>query len=103
MRVIFDKYGKIVGTPTTDDYWGQGDNLTIFLEAQFLDDNEEPIVFSVNQILEVVVERPDGQISPALFCSIYVFITFCSSNSVILLHFLHLYITALLLIFILCW
>lgn len=69
MRVIFDKYGKIVGTPTTDDYWGQGDNLTIFLEAQFLDDNEEPIVFSPNQILEVVVERPDGQISPALLMS----------------------------------
>lgn len=69
MRVIFDKYGKIVGTPTTDDYWGQGDNLTIFLEAQFLDDNEEPIVFSANQILEVVVERPDGQISPALLMS----------------------------------
>ena len=69
MRVIFDKYGKIVGTPTTDDYWGQGDNLTIFLEAQFLDDNEEPIVFSTNQMLEVVVERPDGQISPALLMS----------------------------------
>ena len=69
MRVIFDKYGKIVGTPTTDDYWGQGDNLTIFLEAQFLDDNEEPIVFSANQMLEVVVERPDGQISPALLMS----------------------------------
>lgn len=66
MRVIFDKYGKIVGTPTTDDYWGQGDNLTIFLEAQFLDDNDQPIVFTSNQYLEVVVERPDGQVSPAL-------------------------------------
>lgn len=66
MRVIFDKYGKIVGTPTTDDYWGQGDNLTIFLEAQFLDDNDQPTIFTNNQYLEVVVERPDGQVSPAL-------------------------------------
>ena len=66
MRVIFDKYGKIVGTPTTDDYWGQGDDLTIYLEAQFLDDNDQPIVFTNNQYLEVVVERPDGQVSPAL-------------------------------------
>lgn len=69
MRVIFDKYGKIVGTPTTDDYWGQGDDLTTYLEAQFLDDNDTPIVFSSDQYVECVVERPDGQISPALLMS----------------------------------
>lgn len=69
MRVIFDKYGKIVGTPTTDDYWGQGDDLTTYLEAQFLDDNDTPIVFSSDQYVECVVERPDKQISPALLMS----------------------------------
>lgn len=69
MKVVFDQYGKIYGTPETDDYWGQGDNLTTYLNVQFLDDSLNPIVLSASYTVEVVVERPDGQISPALLMS----------------------------------
>ena len=43
MKVVFDRYGKIYGTPETDDYWGQGDNLTTYLNVQFLDSSNNPI------------------------------------------------------------
>ena len=69
MKVIFDKYGKIVGTPETDDYWGQGDNNSTYLNVQFYDENNDPIVFTTANIIDVVVERPDGQVSPALLMS----------------------------------
>ena len=69
MKVIFDKYGKIIGTPETDDYWGQGDNNSTYLNVQFYDENNNPIVFTTANIIDVVVERPDGQVSPALLMS----------------------------------
>ena len=69
MKVIFDKYGKIIGTHETDDYWGQGDNNSTYLNVQFYDENNYPIVFTSANIIDVVVERPDGQVSPALLMS----------------------------------